>query len=749
MRIPDYAKQIAPDAAPVPNTGTGVLRLPGGAAGDTAAGSISKSLNDASAALGQQISPMAGAERLLEHAQKASAVLFKVAERQQAETDEMDFHMFKAESDAELFSIMEDIKNNGSYHDVLPRANEAWNKSRSDALLKLQNKRIAERAEQYLKIKTLSAQADFQGVFLARQQDYQKARFNEAADIFIMNRNSSDLEQLIKSAAFLNEEQKVNAFKTGQRRISLLNASDDLEALGADFKYSEKDYPGLLPEDVQKINAQLKTEIDRRFVYDKANEIFAKYGSDLPRAYEAVYSDSSIDVQQKDRIWQRVHSRHNEALQWEHAEERKLAKDQKQNLNGLFNKYSTTGEFSSVDQIEQMVANGTLSDDGARQYLTWSNVKARRSEMERKELQLDKGFFDLPEDEQISIMRKKAQVSDDEAKFSYNRLFNKVISGAGDPHELRIAYDMLIINRSEFLGLEKMHKRTQRAESLFMNSMQTTLRQTLGKYREAFGGIESVYINRAAYDFNNSLVEMELHTPQGREEAIKSLQTTLLKALDDAVEGKRLAGHLWGRTSAGEEYDKELKNINKMSEGDFIRPEDIVYPGKGQGANAERIYLSGDSVARSMVEGGAAPTEGGMYGARDGHHRGIDIPAEPGAKITAFDFGATLTVQKVAKGDREGNYVYMDGTLPDNRKIEVWIMHMEDGVPIKKGDTVVKDTLIGHVGKEPGKGSTGPHMHLQIKINGEYADPDKHLKSAATAQQKQRRPIGNILETNK
>ena len=588
MRIPDYAKQIAPDAAPVPNTGTGVLRLPDANNSQAAAGAISKSLADAAGALGQPTAPLAGAERLLEHAQNASAVLFKVAERQQADVDEMDFHMFKAQSDADFLSIMDDIKNNGSYHDVLPRANDAWNKSQSDALKNLVNPRIAKRAEQYLKLKTISANADFQGVFLARQQDYQKARFNEAADIFIMNRNSSDLEQLIKSASFLNEEQKVSALKTGQRRISLLNASDDLEALGADFKYSEKDYPGLLPEDVQKINAQHKVEVDRKQVYDMANAIYDKYKNNLPQAHKAIYSNESLDVQKKDRIWQRVHSRYNEALQWEHERERKAAKAQRNNLNALFNKYSTTGEFSSVDQIEQMAANGTLSDDGARQYLSWRNVKARRNEMELKEQQLDKGFFDLEEDEQISILRKKAQVSDDEAKFSYNRLFNKVISGAGEPHALRIAYDSLIINRTEFLGLDKLHKRTQRAESLFMNSMQTTLRQTLGKYREAFGGIESAYINRAAYDFNNSLVEMELHTPQGREEAIKSLQTTLLKALDDAVEGKRLSGHLWGRTSAGNEYDKELKSINKMTEGNFIRPEDIAYPTSDQ--KGELVY---------------------------------------------------------------------------------------------------------------------------------------------------------------
>ena len=120
-------------------------------------------------------------------------------------------------------------------------------------------------------------------------------------------------------------------------------------------------------------------------------------------------------------------------------------------------------------------------------------------------------------------------------------------------------------------------------------------------------------------------------------------------------------------------------------------------------------------------------------------HRGIDIPAPPGSEIKSCDFGTPMKVRTVSKGDREGNYVVLDGKLPDGRKIEAAIMHMEDNVPIKPGDVISPGGLIGFVGKNPGVGSSGPHMHLQIKIDGVFDDPGRFLHDVKNNRSKGKR----------
>ena len=540
------------------------------------------------------------------------------------------------------------------------------------------------------------------------------------------------------------------------------------------FEYLNSYENDLLPEAKAKLTGRLKDAAKNQENFSLAEKYYAKYKDNLPGARDAIYSNNSLSVEDKDRIWSRVKSRHSEALQWENEQEREIFKQQKENLNALFNQYATSGQLVPFDKIEELVANGSISDDGARAYLQWSSAKARRNEMERKERQINPEFYNLPEDEQISILRGKAGVAEDEAIYTYNMMFSKVISGAGDPNELRTAYDMLLINRSELNALDKLHKRIQRAEGLFMGSMQTTLRDTLQKYRNLFGGIESAYINRAAYEFNSAIADMNFNDPKERDEAIKILQKTLFKALDDASEGKEFRDYyLWGLYSTPSLYAKSYKEnyeiLEKMASDDFLDPEDLVYPREAWPKDSA-LYPVGalPASAQSMVEGGKPPVHGGRYNAKrvnpDGSdrdpHQAVDIPAKPGSVIKSANFGTDLTVQNIVKATtgsdgkidtRAGNYVFMNGALPDGKIIDVIIMHMDNNFEVKKDMKVKPDQPIGYVGADPGIGSSGPHMHLQIKIDGKAVNPDEYLASVLKSNrqsfldQQQRRSLSEIL----
>ena len=100
-------------------------------------------------------------------------------------------------------------------------------------------------------------------------------------------------------------------------------------------------------------------------------------------------------------------------------------------------------------------------------------------------------------------------------------------------------------------------------------------------------------------------------------------------------------------------------------------------------------------------------------------HYGIDIAGAGvyGAKIVAADSGV-VSVNKYYKS--YGNCVMVDH---GNGYVTVYA-HMKSLSNLKVGSTVIKgSTVIGYVG-DTGQVS-GPHLHFEIRKNGEYLDPMK------------------------
>ena len=121
---------------------------------------------------------------------------------------------------------------------------------------------------------------------------------------------------------------------------------------------------------------------------------------------------------------------------------------------------------------------------------------------------------------------------------------------------------------------------------------------------------------------------------------------------------------------------------------------------------------------------------------RNGQHYGVDYATgREGPDIIFPNMGVDLKVIHVGidglKSQSAGNYVRLEGVLPDGQKLWMQISHMQDGsVSLKKGATIKPGDLIGKVGNT-GQ-SDGPHMDLKIKINGKYVDPDIVLPTLIT-----------------
>ncbi len=100
-------------------------------------------------------------------------------------------------------------------------------------------------------------------------------------------------------------------------------------------------------------------------------------------------------------------------------------------------------------------------------------------------------------------------------------------------------------------------------------------------------------------------------------------------------------------------------------------------------------------------------------------HKGIDMAAPKGTPIHACKAGTVIVATEM---DRVyGNYVIID----HGKGMTSLYGHMSKML-VSKGDRVSAGETIGLVGSTGM--STGPHLHFEIKLNGELQDPQKYIQ---------------------
>ncbi len=120
------------------------------------------------------------------------------------------------------------------------------------------------------------------------------------------------------------------------------------------------------------------------------------------------------------------------------------------------------------------------------------------------------------------------------------------------------------------------------------------------------------------------------------------------------------------------------------------------------------------------------PTNGGYissaYGSRWGSfHRAIDIAKRGGCYGDRIFAAADGTVTYVGYNGTFGKLI----KISHGNGLETWYAHCSD-YNVSKGDTVTRGQTIGYIGNT-GR-STGPHLHFQVMVNGNYVNPVNYLK---------------------
>ena len=142
---------------------------------------------------------------------------------------------------------------------------------------------------------------------------------------------------------------------------------------------------------------------------------------------------------------------------------------------------------------------------------------------------------------------------------------------------------------------------------------------------------------------------------------------------------------------------------------------------KKQKEEEERINsmpsINGVKLAYAPISGTITSRYGASSSIRSSTHTGLDIAAPLGTPIKAVAEGT------VTCASYNGSYGYLV-KIDHGNGIETWYGHTSK-MYVTVGQKVEAGEVIAAVGSTGN--STGPHLHLEIRINGEHVNPQNYL----------------------
>lgn len=210
----------------------------------------------------------------------------------------------------------------------------------------------------------------------------------------------------------------------------------------------------------------------------------------------------------------------------------------------------------------------------------------------------------------------------------------------------------------------------------------------------------------------------ELETARQEQQAAKEEQETARANLQaQEAEVSSLIDQLNAQEDALNEQESQLQAAANAADAEIAAAErELAAQITNVVSEAGFLWpLPGRYNLSSLFAGRIHPITG-----KPQHHTGIDIPAPSGKEILAAKSGVVTTS---TYNNSYGNYVvisHSDGT-------STLYAHMSRR-GCSKGDTVSQGQVIGYVGTTGS--STGNHLHLEVRVNGERKDPTQYFSVA-------------------
>lgn len=174
--------------------------------------------------------------------------------------------------------------------------------------------------------------------------------------------------------------------------------------------------------------------------------------------------------------------------------------------------------------------------------------------------------------------------------------------------------------------------------------------------------------------------------------------------------------------SIREKYTQNVEEV-KTTEIEFAKTsiqgkiEEKIQEQKEQERINNLPDVNGIKLAVKPVSGTITSRYGVSSRLRKSTHTGLDIAAKTGTPIKVVADG---TVTSAKYSGSYGNLVKVD----HGNGVETWYAHnskmyVKAGQKVNAGDTIA---AVGSTGN-----STGPHLHLEIRVNGVHVNPQNYL----------------------
>lgn len=175
-----------------------------------------------------------------------------------------------------------------------------------------------------------------------------------------------------------------------------------------------------------------------------------------------------------------------------------------------------------------------------------------------------------------------------------------------------------------------------------------------------------------------------------------------------------------------EEYKKDLElniGINKIyTESLDVQSIELATKTLENNIDAKiqekKSTVNGILLAYKPVSGGSISSRYGVSSRiRSSRHTGLDIAAKSGTDILASASG------EVTYSGWKSSYGYLV-IISHGNGVETWYGHCSK-LYVSEGEKVDGGQIIAAVGSTGN--STGPHLHLEVRINGTHVNPQKYL----------------------
>lgn len=242
-------------------------------------------------------------------------------------------------------------------------------------------------------------------------------------------------------------------------------------------------------------------------------------------------------------------------------------------------------------------------------------------------------------------------------------------------------YNLKLLSRTSDLNEEELIEKLKECDTITTYKYyEVALNNETKSYVKTLEEAEKV-VNDIKEEFANDDLELNLQINEKYTESIENVDTNSLEVATANVE------------NGAKELKESKENENALAIVNNIKLSVLPVTGRITSRYGER-----SSLRRST-------------------HTGLDIACNTGTDIKVVSNG---TVTFSGKKGSYGNLIIVD----HGNGVETWYGHCSK-LYAKVGDTVTAGDVVAAVGSTGN--STGPHLHFEIRINGECVNPQSYV----------------------